>query len=73
MFDSEPISTSAAASKPRHANQEIADLLGAALCRLLHRNAALLPSANKEPSAQVLLGFTPQQSVYDNASQPDGV
>jgi hypothetical protein len=73
MFDSEPILSSVAASKPRHAHQEIADLLGAALCRLCRRNAALLPNENSEPHVQVLLGFSPQQSVYDNASQPDGV
>jgi hypothetical protein len=71
MSKTEPFSSISTHAAPRHAHQEIADLLGTALCRLLSRNAALLANENSTELTPVRLGFSGTQSVYGNSSQPD--
>ena len=73
MPTNEPFLSSITTPAPRHAHQEVADLLGTALCRLLTRNAGLLAGAHSRQVEQVRLGFTGTQSVYGNSSQTEGV
>ena len=69
MTKIEPISISPPSDCPRHAQQEIADLLAAALLRLRAR-----PSRDTiETSECVRLGFPGQQRVNANPDQPHGV
>ena len=54
--------TDATRSRPRHPQQEVADLLAAALLRLLARHA----------SEAVDLGFLPGERLNANPSTPTG-
>ena len=69
MTKIEPISISPPSDCPRHAQQEIADLLAAALLRLRTR-----PSRDTtENSECVHLGFAGQQRVNANPDHHHGV
>jgi hypothetical protein len=69
MTELEPISISPLSDHPRHAHQEIADLLAAALLRLRAR-----PSRDTtENSECVRLGFAGQQRVNANPDNDNGV
>ena len=69
MTKIEPISISPPSDCPRHAQQEIADLLAAALLRLRAR-----PSRDTiENSECVRLGFSGQQRVNANPDHHHGV
>ena len=69
MSELEPISISPPSDRPRHPQQEIADLLAAALLRLRAR-----PSRDTtENSECVRLGFPSQQRVNANPDQQEGV
>ena len=69
MTELEPISISPPSDRPRHAHQEIADLLAAALLRLRTR-----PSRDTtENSECVHLGFAGQQRVNANPDHNNGV
>ena len=69
MTELEPISISPPSDRPRHAQQEIADLLAAALLRLRTR-----PSRDTtENSECVHLGFAGQQRVNANPDHNNGV
>ncbi|WP_395140290.1 hypothetical protein [Schlegelella aquatica] len=69
MSELEPISISPASDRPRHAHQEIADLLAAALLRLRTR-----PSRDTtENSECVHLGFAGPQRVNANPDHARGV
>ena len=69
MTELEPISISPPSDCPRHAQQEIADLLAAALLRLRTR-----PSRDTtENSECVHLGFAGQQRVNANPDHHHGV
>ena len=65
----EPISISPPSDCPRHAQQEIADLLAAALLRLRARQARHIT----ENSERVRLGFSGQQRVNANPDHHHGV
>ena len=69
MTKLQPISISPPSDRPRHAQQEIADLLAAALLRLRARPA----SHNLETSERVYLGFPGQQRVNANPDHNNGV
>jgi len=69
MTKPQPISISPPHDRPRHAQQEIADLLAAALLRLRVR-----PSRDTtENSECVRLGFPGQQRVNANPDHYNGV
>jgi len=69
MTELEPISIFPPSDRPRHAHQEIADLLAAALLRLRAR-----PSRDTtENSERVRLGFPGQQRVNANPDHHHGV
>ena len=69
MTELEPISISPPPDRPRHAHQEIADLLAAALLRLrVHPSSHTL-----ENSECVRLGFPGQQRVNANPDHNHGV
>lgn len=73
MHDIEPIFIDRGTSSPRHAHEEIADLLSAALLRLRTRNSA---SDNPDKSGRrepVCLGFSHPQRVNANPNQQEGV
>ena len=63
------ISISPSSDRPRHAQQEIADLLAAALLRL----RACPVSHTLENSERVRLGFPGQQRVNANPDHNNGV
>jgi hypothetical protein len=65
----QPISISPPPDRPRHAHQEIADLLAAALLRL----RMCPPSHTIENSERVHLGFPGQQRVNANPDHHNGV
>ena len=69
MSELEPISISPPSDRPRHPQQEIADLLSAALLRLRTRPA----SHTLENSERVRLGFCGQQRVNANPAHHHGV
>jgi hypothetical protein len=69
MPDIQPPSIHALAGMPRHAQQEVVDLLTAALLRLRARR---MP-APATVSETVGLGFTGQERVNANPAQPQGV
>ncbi|MBV6795055.1 hypothetical protein [Xanthomonas euvesicatoria] len=69
MSEREPISISPPPDRPRHAHQEIADLLAAALLRQRTR----LSSHTIENSECVRLGFPGQQRVNANPDHDNGV
>ena len=68
MSELEPISISPPSDRPRHAHQEIADLLAAALLRLRAR-----PPRDPKNSECVRLGFSRQQRVNANPDHNNGV
>jgi hypothetical protein len=69
MPERQPISISPPPDRPRHAHQEIADLLAAALLRLRRQ-----PERNTiENSERVRLGFSGQQRVNANPDHHYGV
>lgn len=69
MTEIEPISLLPPSDRPRHAQQEIADLLATALLRLRAR-----PSRDTiENSECVRLGFPGQQRVNANPDHNNGV
>ena len=67
MSELEPISISPPSDRPRHPQQEIADLLAAALLRLRPASHTL------ENSERVRLGFFGQQRVNANPDHHYGV
>ena len=69
MSELEPFSISPPSDRPRHPQQEIADLLAAALLRLRARPA----SHTLENSECVRLGFPGQQRVNANPDHNNGV
>ena len=69
MSELEPISISPPSDRPRHAQQEIADLLAEALLRLRARSV----SHTLENSERVRLGFSGQQRVNANPDHNNGV
>ena len=69
MSELEPISISPPSDRPRHPQQEIADLLAAALLRLRARPV----SHTLENSERVRLGFPGQQRVNANPDHHYGV
>ena len=69
MSELEPFSISPPSDRPRHPQQEIADLLAAALLRLRRQ-----PERNTaENSECVRLGFPGQQRVNANPDHNNGV
>ena len=69
MTELEPISISPPSDRPRHPQQEIADLLAAALLRLRAQ-----PERNTlKNSERVRLGFCGQQRVNANPDHHHGV
>ena len=69
MTELEPISICTSPDRPRHAHEEIADLLAAALLRLRAR-----PVRNAiENGERVRLGFPGQQRVNANPDPHHGV
>lgn len=69
MSKRQPISISPPPDRPRHAHQEIADLLAAALLRLRAR-----PVRNAiENNERVRLGFSGHQRVNANPDHDNGV
>ena len=69
MSEREPIAISPPPDRPRHAQQEIADLLAAALLRQRAH-----PSSHAiENSERVRLGFPGQQRVNANPDHNNGV
>lgn len=69
MTKLQPISISPPSDRPRHAQQEIADLLAAALLRL----RACPSRGTIENSERVHLGFPGQQRVNANPDHNNGV
>lgn len=69
MTELEPISISPPSDRPRHAQQEIADLLAAGLLRLRARPS----SHTAENSEHLRLGFPGQQRVNANPDHHHGV
>ena len=69
MSEREPFSISPPSDRPRHPQQEIADLLAAALLRLRARPH----SHTLENSERVRLGFSGQQRVNANPDHHHGV
>lgn len=69
MSDHQPLSIPVPTDKPRHAQQEIADLLATALLRL---RSCHTTQAGPE-SASVGLGFSGHQSVNGNPAPHHGV
>jgi hypothetical protein len=73
MHDIEIISIDRAKPIPRHAREEIADLLSAAVLRLRTRHSSSddpEKSGHREP---VCLGFSHPQRVNANPNQQEGV
>lgn len=73
MHDIEPISIDRGNLAPRHADEEIADLLSAALLRLRTRNSASDDTDKSDHREPVCLGFSNQQRVNANPNQQEGV
>jgi hypothetical protein len=73
MHERKPLSHYAAADRPRHAHQEIVDLLAAALLRLRARHLQPSESSIAADSDSVGLGFIGQQRVNANPDHGHGV
>ena len=73
MSELEPFSISPPSDRPRHPQQEIADLLAAALLRLRLRLRVRPASHTLENSECVRLGFCGQQRVNENPDHHHGV
>ena len=69
MHEPEPTSTIPATSRPRHAHQEVVDLLAAGLLRLRARGA--VPALGTRE--QVDFGFVGQERVNANPDDHEGV
>ena len=69
MLELEPCSIPADADRPRHAHQEVVDLLAAGLLRLRARRELPLSDTRDE----VGLGFVGQQRVNANPDNNNGV
>lgn len=73
MHEREPVSLSAAADRPRHAHQEVVDLLAAALLRLRGRHQPPSEFAFAADSDAVGLGFVGRERVNANPDHDNGV
>ena len=73
MHELEPVSLSPAADRPRHAHQEVVDLLAAALLRLRGRHQPPTESSIVADSDAVGLGFVGQERVNANPNDHEGV
>jgi len=69
MHELEPASILPAADQPRHAHQEVVDLLAAGLLRLRARRDSP-PAGNRD---EVGLGFVGQERVNANPDNNNGV
>jgi len=69
MHELEPVSLSPAADRPRHAHQEVVDLLAAGLLRLRARRD-WSPTCSRD---EVGLGFVGQERVNANPDNNNGV
>lgn len=69
MHEPEPVSRIPVADQPRHAHQEVVDLLAAGLLRLRARRELPL----SDTSDEVGLGFLGQQRVNANPDNNNGV
>ena len=72
MHNDEPFFC-AETDRPRHPQQEIADLLADALLRLRAKGSAFDHSTTSEEKGVVRLGFTANQRVNANPDQQEGV
>lgn len=73
MHELEPVSLSPAADRPRHAHQEVVDLLAAALLRLRGQRQSPTESSIAADSDAVGLGFVGQERVNANPDHDNGV
>ncbi|NWG75314.1 MAG: hypothetical protein HXY24_12010 [Rubrivivax sp.] len=73
MHELEPLSCPPAADRPRHAHQEVVDLLAAALLRLRGQHQPPSDSSIAADSNAVGLGFVGQERVNANPDQDNGV
>ena len=73
MHELESVSLSPAADRPRHAHQEVVDLLAAALLRLRGRHQPPSESSIAADSDAVDLGFVGQERVNANPDHDNGV
>ncbi len=73
MNDVKHIATTPSNPAPRHAQEEIADLLSAALLRLRTRNSASDDPDKSDRREPVCLGFSHPQRVNANPNQQEGV
>ncbi|MCG9076347.1 MULTISPECIES: hypothetical protein [Betaproteobacteria] len=73
MHELEPSSVPAYADRPRHAHQEITDLLAAALLRLRARGSPQPEAQTSNDSDTVGLGFPGQERVNANPDHTRGV
>lgn len=73
MHELEPVSLSPAADRPRHAHQEVVDLLAAALLRLRGQHQPPSDSSIAADSDAVGLGFVGQEHVNANPDHDNGV
>lgn len=73
MHELEPVSPSPAADWPRHAHQEVVDLLAAALLRLRGQHQPPPESSIAVDSDAVGLGFVGQERVNANPDDHEGV
>lgn len=63
MHNNEQISNFRAGASPRHPQQEVVDLIAAALLRLREAESALQKPSHIRDSRKVSLGFAGQKSV----------
>jgi hypothetical protein len=58
---------------PRQPHREIAELLATAIVRARLKGAIALEATQEWQDSEVCLGFSGDQSVHTNPSQPEGV
>lgn len=73
MHELEPVSLPPAADRPRHAHQEVVDLLAAAVLRLRGQHHPPSESSIAANSDAVGLGFVGQERVNANPDHDNGV
>jgi hypothetical protein len=73
MHEREPVSLFPAADLPRHAHQEVVDLLAAALLRLRGQDQPPTAPSIAADSDAVGLGFVGQERVNANPDHDNGV
>ena len=73
MHELETVSLFSAADQPRHAHQEVVDLLAAALLRLRGQHQPSSDSSIAADSDAVGLGFVGQERVNANPDHDNGV